>query len=318
MSVSAPRRAAQAVSLAAFLLRGALPASAAVGSEGAAFLDIPAGARPAALGGAYTALAADGFAPIWNPAGLGALDAKRLAVTHLDHLESNYEFAGYAHPLRANHGLGASIQYYRPGAVTGLDAAGNATGDVSGYYGAYSLAYGAGVSERLSFGVAGKVVRAAIDGISAHAYAADVGVLYRPRRSLSLATVVANLGNRLKFMEQADELPRTVRVAGAFHAGERWSFVLEGLYAATGLYGARTGAEWRPLELIALRLGYKSDTVEKLSPLAGLSSGIGVLYQGHEFAYAWVPLGDLGFTQQFSLSLRFGGPETPDAHAWQR
>ena len=42
------------------------------GTEGASFLDIPVGAGPAALGGAYTALATDAYAPIYNPAGLGA------------------------------------------------------------------------------------------------------------------------------------------------------------------------------------------------------------------------------------------------------
>lgn len=318
MSISASRRAARSLPVAALLFWGPGFAAAGSGAEGAAFLDIPAGARPAALGGAYSALAADGFAPIWNPAGLGAIEAKRLALTHLDHLAANYEFAGYAHPLRANHGLGVAAQYYRPGSFTATDALGNHIGDANAHYGAYSLAYGAGVSEWLSVGVAGKVVRAQIDGIAATAYAADVGALYRPRRELSLAAVAANLGTQLKFMEQGDDLPRTFRVGGAYHLGDRWSFLLEGLYAATGLGGARAGAEWRPLELVALRLGYKSDTVRELSPLAGLSTGVGVLYQGHEFSYAWVPHGELGFTQQFSLAFRFGGLETPDAHAWQR
>lgn len=282
-------------------------AAAAAGAEGASFLDIPIGARPAALGGAYSALAADGYAPVFNPAGLGTLEAKSLALTHLDYLESSYEFAGYAHPLGASRGLGAAVQYYRPGTIAGLDAAGLPTGDVSGRYGAYTLAGGAGVAERLSLGVSGKIIRAEIDGVSATAYAADLGALYRPRRGLAFALVAANLGSKLTFMEQGDDLPRTVRVGAAYRPWDRWNFLLEGLYAATGMAGARAGAEWRPLESVALRLGYKSDVVEALEPLAGLSAGVGLLLRGHEFAYAWVPHGDLGFTQHFSLALKFGG-----------
>lgn len=291
-------------------------ALAAPGAEGAAFLDIPVGARPAALGGAYSALANDGYAAAFNPAGLGALDAKRLTLTHLDHLESNYEFAGYAHPLASgDHGIGAAVQYYRPGRVTGFDAAGLPTGDVSGHYGAYTLAYGAGLGEWVSVGAAGKVVRAAIDGVTATAYAADLGGLYRPSKALSLALVFANLGSKLKFMEQGDDLPRTLRAGAHYRPLDRWSFLLEGLYAHTGLGAARAGAEWRPLELVALRLGYRTDTIEELSPAAGLSAGVGLLVRGHEFAYAWVPHDDLGFTQHFSLSFRFGGPPSPDAAA---
>lgn len=303
MKVAAPRRAA--VSLLTLTLLAA-PARAATGEEGASFLDIPVGARPAALGGAYSAEAADGYAPVFNPAGLGALDAKRLALTHLEHLEADYEFAGYAHPLAAGGGLGAAVQFYRPGKTAGFDAAGSPTGDFSGHYGAYTLAYGLSAGERVSVGAAGKVVRAAIDGVAATAYAADLGALYRPTRRLSLALVAANLGGKLRFLSQRDELPRALRAGAAWRPADRWTLLLEGFYAQTGLAAGRAGVEWRPLEPMALRVGFKNETARALEPLAGLSAGVGLLVGGHEFSYAWEPRGDLGFTQHFSLALRFG------------
>lgn len=311
MKVAATRRALVSLFVLTLLCRPG-DARAASGTEAAAFLDIPIGARPAALGGAYSAMDGDGYSPVFNPAALGALDAKRLSLTHLDHLEADYEFAGYAHPLASRaHGLGAAVQFYRPGRISGFDAAGTPTGDVSGHYGAYTLGYGMGVGDWVAVGASGKVVRAAIDGVTATAYAADLGALYRPSKALSLALVAANLGNKLKFMDQGDELPRTLRAGANWKPMDRWSFVLEGLYAHTGLGAARAGAEWKPIELVALRLGYKSETVEGLSPLAGLSTGVGVLLKGHEFSYAWVPHGDLGFTQHFSLAFKFGGAASP-------
>src|SRR5437867_2301136 len=67
-------------------------AYAGVGTESAAFLDIPAGAGPASLGGAYTALALDAYSAVWNPAGLGFLMDTQLAGQHLSYLESlHYE-----------------------------------------------------------------------------------------------------------------------------------------------------------------------------------------------------------------------------------
>jgi hypothetical protein len=68
----------------------------------------------------------------------------------------------------------------------------------------------------------------------------------------------------------------------------------------------RLGVEWKPIEMIALRAGYRTDTLEGLSALAGMSTGIGIGLWGHELAYAWVPYGDLGSTQYFSLVMRFG------------
>src|SRR5437899_12845784 len=75
---------------------------ASSGTEGAAFLDIPVGAGPAALGSAYTALAHDAYAPIYNPAGLGFLTAPELSAQHLSYLDSiNYEFGSSVIPLGA-------------------------------------------------------------------------------------------------------------------------------------------------------------------------------------------------------------------------
>ena len=73
----------------------------------------------------------------------------------------------------------------------------------------------------------------------------------------------------------------------------------------TGLASARTGVEWRPLESIALRAGYRTDTVKELSAIAGVTAGIGVTLWGQELSYAWLPMGDLGNTQYFSFVYRF-------------
>src|ERR1044072_2961467 len=76
------------------------PLHAAAGTEAAAFLNIPVGAGPAALGSAYTALAEDAYAPVWNPAGLGSLRSSELAGQHVSYLESvSYEYLGFVKPL---------------------------------------------------------------------------------------------------------------------------------------------------------------------------------------------------------------------------
>ena len=67
-----------------------------------------------------------------------------------------------------------------------------------------------------------------------------------------------------------------------------------------------------PLEMISLRTGYRTDTVEELSALAGLTMGVGLHLWDQEFDYAWLPVGDLGTTHYFSLVMRFWAIEVPN------
>ena len=86
------------------------------GTEGASFLDIPVGAGPAALGSAYTALAKNAYAPVWNPAGLSFVDAPQLAGQHLAYLESiHHEYLGIAYPLTSSNAVGFAAQYLGTG-----------------------------------------------------------------------------------------------------------------------------------------------------------------------------------------------------------
>jgi hypothetical protein len=283
---------------------------ASSGTEGAAFLDVPVGGRPAALGGAYSALAYDAYAPVHNPAGLGFLERTEFSGMHLTYLEDmNYEFASFTHPVTIGHSIGASIQYFRPGDIDGLNDSGNPTGSFSGSYAAYSLAYGQEISERLALGVATKVIRAAIADYSSHAYGVDVGSLYQLSDHLMVAGGVANLGTRLKFINDSDPLPLAYRLGASYFP---WKFVhlaAQGEYSQSDLLTGRFGVEWHPVTLFSLRAGYKTDTIKELSALAGLTTGVGVHLWGQELDYAWVPLGDLGTTHYFSAVFRFGEAE---------
>jgi hypothetical protein len=278
------------------------------GTEAASFLNIPIGGRPAALGASYSALAADAYAPVWNPAGLGFLDSTQLAGMHLSYLESiNYEFASFVRPLSPKHSLGVSFQYFSPGDVPSTDLNGNSLGTFSGHYGAYSLAYGRRLSDKLALGLTGKVIDAEISDVSAHAYAFDAGTLYQATDRLRLAAVIANVGSKLTFIDQHDSLPSELRLGGAYSPFKNLNLSAETVYRFTGLASGHVGIEFLPNSFVSLRTGFRSDTTKNLSALAGFTTGIGLHWWGQEFDYAWVPLGDLGSTQYFSLVIRFSG-----------
>src|SRR5262249_228129 len=57
------------------------------------FLRVPAGARAVGMGGAFVALADDGSAPFWNPAGLALLGAREILYQHAEQFggAANYD-----------------------------------------------------------------------------------------------------------------------------------------------------------------------------------------------------------------------------------
>lgn len=293
------------------LLAALLPACArarAAGTTGAEFLGIPVGGRPAALGGAYSALAEDAYAPVWNPAGLCRLPAAQLGAMHLDYGGAlSYEFASFAQPLGAHDGLGAAVQYMRPKASVGRDAAGAETGQVSSYFSAYTISYGHAFTGPLSVGGGLKVVDAELGGISGRTVAGDIGGLCRLGERVSVAAVAANLGGRLRFLDQSQSLGDAYRVSLAYAPARTWTLAAEEALPAADSPASRFGMEWRPVPLVAVRAGYHTDGRADGTGLAGLTTGVGLTALGQRFDYAWAPMGQLGDTQYFSVLLIFGG-----------
>ncbi|HXC63883.1 MAG TPA: UPF0164 family protein, partial [bacterium] len=101
------------LALAALLVAGpALAHADGNGTSGADFLKIGMGARPAAMGGAYGAVADDADATRWNPAGLALLDRNEVDFMHLAYLaDINYESLAMAGPLSRLSGWGLSVDY---------------------------------------------------------------------------------------------------------------------------------------------------------------------------------------------------------------
>jgi hypothetical protein len=278
---------------------------AASGTDGADFLNIPVGAEPAAMGGAYSALAANAYAPVWNPAGLGDVNVPNLAAQHLSYLESiHYEHLGFAYPLRKGRAVGASVQYLGAPEIAATDISGNSIGGFSSHYGAYSLSFGQLVSDKLSLGVTGKIIEAKIDSEGASAYAVDAGALYHATPKLALAGVVKNVGTNLTFIDQGDPIPLALHLGGAYLATPEFTLSLEGVYPKTGEVSLHSGIEWRPVDQLALRTGFQTAALKGLSPIAGFSAGMGIKILGQEFSYAWVPFGDLGDTHYVSVLIR--------------
>jgi len=285
-------------------------AIAAAGTESASFLEIPVGAGPAAMGSAYSALATDAYASVWNPGGLAFVPSLQVAAQQLSYLQSiNYEYLGGAIPIKEGRVLGFSAQYLGSGNIPGADLNGNSLPGYSVDYGAYSLAYGQSIGERLGLGVTAKWLKANISDVDSNSFAADFGMLYKMTETLNVSATLANIGTKLTFLNDDNSLPLTGRIGMAWSLSRHWLAAAEGDIPKAGSASGHAGLQWKPIDLIAIRAGYRSDTTQNLGGLTGLTTGIGLALWGQEFSYAWLPYGDLGNTQYFSLLVRFGGKD---------
>ncbi len=283
----------------------------AAGTDAASFLNIPTGAGPAALGGAYTALATDAYAPVYNASGLAFLPSLQLAGLHVNYLESiNYEFLSYVHPLgseqRSYGGIGASVQYLTTGEIDEFDHFGAKRGSFSGRSASYNLSYGFPISKAWGIGATGKIISASIQGVSANATAADIGTIYQLMKTWNVAAAYANWGSSLRFLGDSERLPEAFHLATSFSVSHRSLFTIEEVFPKSDSASFRGGLQFEPIEFLRLRVGYRTDTVKQANGMTGFTAGAGFVLYGQELAYAWIPYGDLGDTHYFSLLINFG------------
>lgn len=280
------------------------------GSEAASFLNIPVGAEPAGLGGAYSSMATNAYAPVWNAGGLGFAEGTQLAAQHLAYLQSiNYEFVGFSKQLERGGSFGASVQYLGTGDIAASDVSGNSIGSISSRYSAYSVSYGKPLTPRFALGATGKIIDARLADVGATAYAFDAGAMFKMSDRLTLSAVAANMGSPLKFISSNDPLPLAFHAGGAYRPSDRWTLALEGVYRQTGLTSAHAGVEFMAARELTLRAGYRTDTLKGQSPIAGLTVGIGLNLLGQTLSYAWLPVDELGNTHYISLLIRFNKAE---------
>ena len=157
------------------------------------FLNIGAGARGLAMGGAVITNQNDVYAPMWNPAGLIGVDRDwQGAAMHAEYFESiaKYDYLAYAKALDNNSGVFA-ISVVRLGVdnilntTQMIDSEGNIDYDKitsfsqSDYAALLSYAFRPGGNHRLSVGVNAKLVYRNVGKFaSGYGFGFDAGVLY--------------------------------------------------------------------------------------------------------------------------------------------
>ncbi len=85
-----------------------------------AFLEIPLGARANGMGSAYAAVANDGTAFFWNPAGVALNHKRNVSVMYANQFGgfAQYHFIGYSHKLTESYGFSVAWIRYSIGGIS--------------------------------------------------------------------------------------------------------------------------------------------------------------------------------------------------------
>lgn len=305
------------VTVLALLALAPLARAANEGVSGAQFLRIGADARTAGLGetGSTAAGAASLF---YNPAGLAGLGGPELFLSHARWIgETGY--SGLAFARKAGAGAyGFAASYLSGPAIDKYDKFGN---DLGQTYSASDIAAVVGfcpnTGAAAAFGVSLKYIRSGIENETASAPALDAGLrVTAAKDKLYFGAALQNLGGKLKFSNTGDSLPLTLRGGAQYllplkrGRGQRMDLGFYGdvNYVKDAGAGLGAGAEYRGAYdkdyTFALRAGYKTSAKGSGS---GLCGGLGVEAAAYAVDYAFSPMGDLGVTHKFSVTVKFAG-----------
>ncbi|MBN1755342.1 OmpA family protein [bacterium] len=295
-------------------------------------INIPA--RPIGMGGTFVAIADDGNAPLWNPAGMEQLDWRSLSGTYsrlhwgVENDMLNEGYLGYVHHLGRRGRLGSVGIFW---AQFFSDVYSNGTMGLS-----YAKKiWGKTGGKMVSLGFNGRAIRSALnesnfedvdpgdpllENLSKIAPSFDVGLFIRPSRFFDIGLVARNLNepNIALSGESVDEgkVPMNIRGGVSLHLGSLTPN-LEVSYTNNKVddkqqISTHIGLEQSFFKSFMLRGGF----VQGINERQDITVGLGYMKHGDKikwgFDYGMVyPINDIGkiaTTHKFGFSLFFAPP----------
>ncbi len=288
-------------------------------NAGAAFLKIPVGPRVVGMGEAAVAWIDDASALYYNPAGIANVPRLDVLLSHNQwFLDMNHEYVAGVYGNEGLGKLGLAFDYWGSGSIQGVNIRGET---IPGYIfssedWSLSLGYGRSIGS-LSLGLGLKYIHDQHESLAASAAALDAGIMYAtPLKGLKAGVALTNIGTSAKLDSEAYSLPLEGRLGTRYDYGMLGAAVDlilwgEGLGTRSDStaesvmsppLGIALGLECRPVELLALRAGYR--TGSDYEGISGLRAGLGINWHGIGVDYAFAPYGKLGPSHRVAVSYR--------------
>ena len=289
------------------------------------FLLLGGGARPGALGGAYSAVAEDGSTIAWNPAGLGAVKSFELSFMHMLYgYERDISFDYIASTIPLDFGtFGLSFIYLGMTPLAEIDTEGDQihiiTGDSIDFSDlAVSLSFGTEFYNAYSIGLNAKYIRNSIgipdttDYGKPQGFAIDFGLLARfkmlkyyqsAEKNLRFGAAIQNITiTKLKYDEGEFTFPMVIKPGIFYRPIEYASLMFDYNLINDSPNTINAGLEILPDWVLTPRVGITiKDQLKSYTFGGGLKYNIGSFLIQFDYAYN---LGHYFQPHMFSLALR--------------
>jgi hypothetical protein len=254
----------------------------------AQFENTDVGARPTALGGAFTSLSDNSLAIFYNPAGLGQIKYR--------------EFSAFYSP--APFGLTdlstSSLSYSEPLSFGTIGAAIKTYGFELYRENNFILSYGNSYKKKIFYGLNLNLYNLHIQNYNnATAFGVDLGAMAYITKYLQWGFFGKNItGTKIGLSNE--KIAQIYRTGFTFQPEEKIRAILEIEKDVKYPVSVRGGLEYTVIDFLDLRFGVGSQP-------AIFSAGIGINYNLFSFDYAFTKSEDLGFTHLGTVSVNFGG-----------
>lgn len=149
------------------------------GGYAGSFFQVPVGARPTAMGGAYIGVSNDGAGFLFNPAGLSGMTRPLFATSYrFLQLDRKLGYATALFPVRGNSVLGGSWLYSGSGSVATRDRDGELIGtEIEQQNHQFSIVFAKRFERYLSLGVKLNYLHSNFASMSAYSIGFDMGAM---------------------------------------------------------------------------------------------------------------------------------------------
>ncbi len=286
------------------------------GANGADFLKITPDSKVAALGNSGVANPKSDFSVFHNPSLLSqSPDGFRLAASQMNWLlgvRASHYAVSYSWGALSGKtwGIGLFISDWRTGAFGATDPYGNFAGQVEYRAQNMGIGFSRAMMDSWHWGFSVKRIAqffqesggssAKKTGSSVLAWDAGTHYAFSSDRFI-VGAVVQNIGPKVGFEEKTDHLPLMVRFGARGKGAENgFSWNLEAVHEQDNALSVKSGISFEPFSKISFRAGY--DTFISQSNYVGFTTGLGFEFREVHIDYSFVPFGELGTTQRFSMS----------------
>lgn len=253
-----------------------------VGTLGGQSLKIGVGARAAAMGDAYVAIADDATAVYWNPAGIARLSGQSISINHTAWpAEILFDQAAYVFNVKWIPGMiGVNVRALTMSRdkvrTTYLPDGTGETFDAGEW--AYGITYARSLTDKFSAGFSINYIQTGLDDVTGKSTTFDFGTLYDVGiLGAKIGMSIQNIGGDMTFIDEKVKMPVFFRVGGSFSLLQRGESRLltsaEFTHPPDNSEKLNLGAEYSFHDYLFLRGGYKMNYDTE-----GMTAGFGVKF----------------------------------------